>query len=46
MGVLARWAADDPGLERWLVGELERLRGDRPKSVAKRATKRLADLSR
>ena len=44
MDVLATWAQDDPALATWLAGELRRLRGDGRKSVAKRATKRLADL--
>jgi hypothetical protein len=43
MDVLAEWAADDPALADWLVPELERLRGDRRKSVAKRAARRLSE---
>jgi hypothetical protein len=45
MDVLAEWARDDPALAAWLAGELRRLRGDGRKSVAKRASKRLADLA-
>ena len=37
METLSRWAADDPGLRRWLLPHLERLSTDRRKSVAARA---------
>jgi len=46
MDALAEWAKGDPALETWLRGELERLSRDRRKSVAKRASKHLADLPR
>jgi hypothetical protein len=42
MDVLAEWAADDAALDDWLIPELERLRADPRKSVAKRAAKHLA----
>lgn len=45
MDVLTEWAHDDPPLADWLTPELERLRRDHRKSVAKRATKRLAELA-
>jgi hypothetical protein len=45
MGVLAHWAKGDAALAAWLTGELERLREDERKSVAKRASKCLADLA-
>jgi hypothetical protein len=44
--VLADWAAHDPSLTAWLIPELERLRRDARKSVAKRASKRLTELTR
>ena len=44
MDVLAEWARHDPSLAAWLMPELERLRQDKRKSVAKRASKRLAGL--
>ena len=43
MDVLAEWAADDPVLADWLIPELKRLLADPRKSVAKRASKRLAE---
>ena len=43
--VLAEWGGRDPSLTDWLAPELERLRGDKRKAVAKRASKRLADLA-
>lgn len=46
MDVLTRWADRDPQLGVWLVPELERLGQDRRKSVAKRAIKRLAEISK
>lgn len=45
MDVLTEWAKDDASLAGWLAPELERLRGDRRKSVATRAAKRLAQLT-
>ena len=45
MDVLTEWAHQDPPLTGWLTPELERLRKDDRKSVAKRAAKRLADLA-
>ncbi len=45
MDVLTRWADRDPQLAIWLMPELERLSQDSRKSVAKRAAKRLAELS-
>lgn len=45
MDVLAEWARDDPALAAWLAAELRRLRGDGRKSVARRASNRLADLT-
>ena len=45
MDVLAEWAGQDQALAAWLTGELKRLRQDQRKSVAKRAAKRLADLT-
>lgn len=44
MDVLTGWATRDTSLSNWLVPELERLRRDERKSVAKRAAKRLAEL--
>ena len=44
MDVLAGWAGSDQQLARWLAPVLERLRGDRRASVAKRAAKRLGEL--
>ena len=44
--VLSDWAAHDPSLAAWLIPELERLRRDARKSVAKRASKRLTELTR
>jgi HEAT repeat protein len=46
MDVLAKWSADDPSLARWLKPELERLGHDERKSVARRASKRLAELTK
>ncbi|NQU38304.1 MAG: hypothetical protein HQ526_12035 [Actinobacteria bacterium] len=43
MQVLYEWSRDDPQLAQWLVPRLERLAGDRRKSVATRATKLLAE---
>ena len=45
MDVLTEWAHQDPPLTGWLRLELERLRKDDRKSVAKRAAKRLAELA-
>jgi hypothetical protein len=45
MDVLSCWADRDPQLAIWLVPELDRLSQDGRKSVAKRATRRLAELS-
>jgi len=45
MDVLTAWADRDAPLAGWLVPELERLRRDDRKSVARRAAKRLADLT-
>jgi HEAT repeat protein len=44
MDVLTDWANQDPSLAGWLTPELERLRQDERKSVAKRASKRLGEL--
>ena len=44
MDVLVGWAEDDAALARWLMPELERLSTDERKSVAKRASRRLAGL--
>ena len=46
MDVLTEWAASDPTLARGLTPELERLRQDKRKSVARRASKRLDELRR
>jgi hypothetical protein len=46
MDVLSEWATSKPALRRWLMRELGGLRRDRRKSVAKRASKRLADLGK
>lgn len=45
MDVLAEWAAHDAALAGSLIPELERLRLDPRKSVAKRASKRLSELT-
>lgn len=45
MDVLSCWADRDPQLAIWLMPELDRLSQDGRKSVAKRATRRLAELS-
>jgi hypothetical protein len=45
MDVLAAWARGDPALAAWLEPRLTLLAGDRRKAVAKRATKRLAELT-
>lgn len=45
MDVLTGWARHDRALAGWLVPELERLSHDDRKSVAKRASKRLAELT-
>jgi hypothetical protein len=45
MDVLTDWAAGDPTLTSWLTPELERLRQDKRRSVAKRASIRLAGLA-
>ena len=45
MDVLTEWAHHDPSLTGWLGPELERLCWDHRKSVAKRATKRRAELA-
>ena len=44
--VLADWAAHDPALAAWLIPELDRLRLDARKSVARRASKRISELTR
>jgi HEAT repeat protein len=46
MDVLATWSAHDPSLARWLKPELGRLGQDERKSVARRASKRLAELTK
>lgn len=46
MDVLTNWSRCDPSLARWLTPELERMRRDKRKSVAKRASMRLTDLAR
>jgi 3-methyladenine DNA glycosylase AlkC len=46
MDVLATWSVHDPSLARWLKPELERLSQDERKSVARRASKRLAELTK
>lgn len=46
MDVLTEWARAAPDLADWLRPQLERLRADHRKSVAKRATKRLTELAR
>lgn len=45
MDVLTEWAHHQPQLASWLTPELERLCQDDRKSVAKRASKRLAELA-
>lgn len=45
MDVLTAWATQDQALATWLIRELGRLRGDERKSVAKRATRRLSELT-
>jgi HEAT repeat protein len=45
MDILSEWANHDRPLAGWLMPELERLRQDKRKSVAKRASKRLAELA-
>lgn len=45
MDVLTEWANHAPPLAGWLGPELERLRHDKRKSVAKSASKRLAELA-
>lgn len=45
MDVLTAWSRCDLALGRWLTPELERLRQDTRKSVAKRASMRLAELT-
>lgn len=45
MDVLTEWATHSPPLATWLAPELDRLRRDEHKSVAKRASKRLLDLA-
>lgn len=45
MDVLTHWAKEDPQLARWLVPQLDRLQQDKRQSVAKRASKRRAELS-
>jgi hypothetical protein len=46
MDVLTAWSARDPSLATWLVPELDRLRQDKRTSVARRATMRLAELTK
>ncbi len=45
MDVLTHWSDRDQRLANWLMPELERLGRDERKSVAKRAAKRLAELT-
>lgn len=45
MDVLTRWAVDDRRLADWLTPQLQRLCQDGRRSVATRASRRLADLS-
>ena len=45
MNVLTEWASHAPALAAWLAPELERLRHDERKTVAKGASKRLLDLA-
>ena len=45
MDVLTDQAMHDPAVARWLTPQLERLRDDKRKSVAKRASMRLAKLA-
>ncbi len=45
MDVLTEWATGDAPLANWLVPTLNRLRHDKRKSVANRASKRLAELA-
>lgn len=45
MDVLTEWVARDAPLANWLVPELNRLRQDKRKSVAKRASRRVAELA-
>ena len=45
MDVLTEWGKRDAPLAGWLASELERLRLDERKSVARRASKRLAELA-
>lgn len=44
MDVLTEWATQDRPLARWLAPELERLRHDERRSVARRASRHLAEL--
>lgn len=46
MDVLTEWSASDSSLAGWLTPELERLRQDKRKSVARRASMRLAELTK
>ena len=41
METLVEWAGSDRSIEKWLLPQLQRLSGDRRKSVAKRASKLL-----
>lgn len=45
MDVLTDWATGAPALTRWLRPELERLRQDKRRSVSKRASMRLTELT-
>lgn len=45
MDVLTEWATRDAPLANWLVPKLNRLRHDKRNSVAKRASRRLAELA-
>ena len=45
MQTLAEWAVADEKLRQWLLPHLHRLRGERRKSIAKRATRLLAALN-
>ena len=46
MDVLTDWSACDSSLAGWLLPELERLRQDKRKSVARRASMRLVELTK
>lgn len=46
MDILTEWSARDSSLAGWLIPELERLRHDKRKSVARRASMRLVELTK